>query len=335
MTMAAETKIARWKLVLGYGAFSLVAFLVCLFITFPYDTLRRRAVDAAADAGYALRIGSLRPGLRGLTATQVRLSKVPNGMTPELRNMLNSSTAMLPGADELGEPLNIDSVAVRPTLLPLGLAFHADLLGGSLSGNAGGLSDVWVAMKLSNLDTSAGNLKGFSGMDLTGKLNGSLEIAMPKTRGQADLSQANGQLSLDTRELLIQGGNVTVPMYGQPTPMDLPKIALGDLDARIRIEKGLATVETLRTKSEDLEVQGSGTVKLAARMDVSQPDITFKLRAEPEFVKRLGLLGAGLSILPQDKEDPKIRVAHLGGFFNRPTFGPPRQQPRQAPDTGR
>jgi type II secretion system protein N len=328
MTMAAETKKARWKLALGYGAFSLVAFLLCLSLTFPYDTLRRRAVDAAADAGYALRIGSLRPGLRGLTATQVRLSKVPNGMTPELQSMLNSGTNMLPGPDELGEPLNIDSVSVRPTLLPLGVAFHASLLGGSISGTAGGLSDVQVAVKLSNLDTSAGNLKGFSGMDLTGKLNGSLDLTLPKTRGQPDLSKADGQLSLDTRELLIQGGNVTVPMYGQPTPMDLPKIALGDLDARIRIEKGLGTVESLRTKSEDLEVQGSGTVKLAARLDVSQPDLTFKLRAEPEFVKRLGLLGAGLTILPPDKEDPKFRVAHLSGFFNRPTFGPARQQPR-------
>jgi type II secretion system protein N len=328
MTMAAETKIARWKLVLGYGAFSLVAFILCLFLTFPYDTLRQRAVEAAADGGYALRIGSLRPGLRGLTATQVHLSKVPNGMTPELLTLLSSGTKMLPGPEELGEPLNIDSVAVRPTLLPLGVAFHASLLSGSISGNAGGLSDVQVKVKLSDLDTSAGNFKGFSGMDLTGKLNGSLDVTLPKTRGQADLSQANGQLSLDTKELIIQGGNVTVPMYGQPTPMDLPKIALGDLDARIRIEKGLATVESLRTKSEDLELQGSGTVKLAARMDVSQPDMTFKLRAEPEFVKRLGLLGAGLSMLPPDQSDPKFRVAHLGGFFNRPTFGPARQQPR-------
>ncbi|HEX8433664.1 type II secretion system protein GspN [Archangium sp.] len=323
--MAAETKIARWKLVVGYGAFSLLAFVLCLCLTFPYDTLRRRAVDAAADAGYALRIGSLRPGLRGLTATQVRLSKVPNGMTPELQGMLASNTSLLPGPEELGEPLTIDSVALRPSLLPLGVAFHLDVMGGSVSGNVGGLSDVQVAMKLSDLDPSKGNLKGFSGMDLTGRLNGSLNLTMPRTRGQPDLSQANGQLALDTKELLIAGGNITVPMYGQPTPMDLPRISLGEIDARIKIEKGLGTVEALQAKSEDLEVRGSGTVKLGQRLDVSQPDMDFKLRAEPEFVKRLGLLGAGLSILPPDKEDPKFRAAHLSGFFNRPNFGPARQ----------
>jgi type II secretion system protein N len=327
MTMAAETKTARWKLALGYGAFSLVAFVLCLCLTFPYDSLRRRAVDAAADAGYALRIGSLRPGLRGLTATNVRISKVPNGMTPELQSMLASNAAMLPGPEELGEPLNLDSVAMRPALLPLGVAFHANLLGGSVSGNVGGLSDVQVAVTLSNLDPSAGNLKAFSGVDLAGKLNGTLNLTLPKTRGQPDLSQANGQLALDTKELIIQGGNVMVPMYGTPTPMDLPRIALGNIDARIKIEKGLGTVETLQAKSDDLEIQGSGTVKLGQRLDVSQPDMDFKLSAEAEFVKRLGLIGAGLTILPTDKADPKFRVAHLGGFFNRPNFGPPRQQP--------
>ncbi|HSP80535.1 MAG TPA: type II secretion system protein GspN, partial [Myxococcaceae bacterium] len=74
------------------------------------------------------------------------------------------------------------------------------------------------------------------------------------------------------------------------------------------------------------EIQGSGTVKLGQRLDVSQPDMDFKLRAEPEFVNRLGLLGAGLSVLPTDKDDPKFRVAHLGGFFNRPQFGPARMR---------
>jgi len=327
MTMATtENRIARWKLVLGYGVFSLVAFVLCFFLTFPYDTLRLRAVEAAADAGYALRIGSLRPGLRGLTATQVRLSKAPNGISPELHGLLASNASMMPGPEELGEPLNIDSVAVRPALLPPGVAFHANLLGGSISGHVGGLSDVKVAVSLANLDASGGNLKGFSGVDMAGKLNGSLDLTLPKTRGQPDLSQANGQLTLDSRGLVIQGGNVTVPMYGQPTPMDLPKITLGDIDARIKIEKGLGTVEALQTKSEDLEIQGSGTVKLGQRLDVSQPDMDFKLNAEPDFVKRLGILGAGLTILPTDKADPKFRVAHLSGFFNRPTFGPARGQ---------
>ncbi|HEX8539867.1 MAG TPA: type II secretion system protein GspN, partial [Cystobacter sp.] len=173
-----------------------------------------------------------------------------------------------------------------------------------------------------------GNLKGFSGVDMAGKLNGSLDLTLPKTRGQPDLSQANGQLTLDSSGLIIQGGRITVPMYGSALPVDLPRIALGDLDARLRIEKGLGTVEALQTKSEDLEVQGSGTLKLGQRLDVSQPDMEIKLSTEPEFNKRLGALSAGLTMLPADKTNPKFRVAHLSGFLNRPSFTPARVQLR-------
>ena len=325
--MAAENKTARWKWIVGYTAFAIVAFVFGLFVTFPYGTLKQRAVEAAADAGYALRVGSLRPGLRGLTATQVRLSKVPGGMTPELLGMLSNGTGAQPGPEDLGEPLLLDSVAVRPSLFPVGVAFHASLMGGSISGSAGGLGDTQVSVKLSDLDPSQGNLKAFSGVDMAGKRNGSLNLTLPKVRGQPDLSQANGQLSLDSKGLLIQGGNVSVPMGGQAVPMDLPKITLGDIDARMKFEKGQGTLEALESKSEDLEVEGSGTLKLGQRLDVSQPDMDFKLRAEPEFVKRIGILGAGLTILPADRGDPKVRLAHLSGFLNRPLFGPGRQAP--------
>ena len=324
--MAQEKPVARWKLVLGYTAFSFAALVFGLMVTFPYDTLRRRAVDAAADQGLAVRIGALRPGLRGLTATQVKVSKVPGGMTPELRSMLNGS-GPLPGPEELGEPFIIDSVAVRPSLLPLGVAFHLNVMGGSISGSAGGLKDTQVLVRLANLDPAAGNFKGLSGVDMVGKINGVLDVTLPRTRGQPDLTQANGQLTLGTEDLIIQGGNITVPMYGQPTPMDLPRLALGDLDGRVRIEKGLATVDTLQAKSEDLEIQGSGTLKLGQRLDVSQPDMDFKLRLEPAATQRLGILGSGLTILPPDKTDGRFRVAHLSGFLNRPNFGPARQQP--------
>ncbi|MFP2913264.1 type II secretion system protein GspN, partial [Pyxidicoccus sp. 3LFB2] len=73
--MASETKPARWKIVLGYAAFAVVAFILGLFVTFPYDAIRTRLVTEAAQAGFAVRIGSLRPGLAGITATQVRVSK--------------------------------------------------------------------------------------------------------------------------------------------------------------------------------------------------------------------------------------------------------------------
>lgn len=323
--MSSEKKPPRWKQVLGYGAFALVAFIAFFFLTFPYGALRRRLVQEAADQGYALRVGRLRPGLRGITATQIQLSKALGGsMSPELRSVVVGD-GPLAGVEGLGEPLAIRSLALRPTLLPLGVAFHAELLGGTLRGAAGGLRTLQVELQGVDLDLSRDNLPSFLEVDLEGKLEGSLSLTIPQAQGRPagpDFSQTDGQVSLNGKALVVKGGKLTVPVYGQPTKVDLPTINLGALEARMRFEKGLGTAEALGAKGEDLELQGSGTIKLARQTDLSELGLDLKLRVEPEAVSRLGLLGAGLGVLPTDKDDPKFRAARLSGVLSRPNFGP-------------
>jgi type II secretion system protein N len=106
--------------------------------------------------------------------------------------------------------------------------------------------------------------------------------------------------------------------------MDLPRIALGALTGRIQFEKGLGTVQTLRLKSDDLEALGTGTLKLSKKLEYSEPAMDVNLKLDPDFQKRLGLLGAGVTILPPDKKDPSFRAARLAGFLNRPLFLPRR-----------
>lgn len=323
--MSSEKKPSRWKQVLGYGAFALVAFIVFFFLTFPYGTLRRRLVQEAAEQGYALRIGRLRPGLRGITATQIQLSKVLEGsMSAELREVVLGE-GPLAGVPGLGEPLAIRSLALRPTLLPPGVAFHAELLGGTLQGAVGGVRTLQVELKMADLDLARDNLPSFLEVDMEGRLDGSVSLVIPPAQGRPagpDFGQTEGQVALDGKALIIKGGKLTVPVYGQPTKVDLPTINLGALDARMRFEKGLGTAEALNVKGDDLELQGSGTIKLARQVNLSELGLDLKLRVEPEAVNRLGLLGAGLGVLPTDKDDPKFRAARLSGVLSRPNFGP-------------
>jgi len=324
--MTPETKPARWKIFLGYAAFAVVAFVLGLFITFPYDAIRTRLVTEAAQAGFAVRIGSLRPGLAGITATQVRVSRPSQPLSAEVVTALATGEGNVPGALELGEPLLFDSVAVRPTLFPPGVALRASAMGGTLSAAVGGLGDVKVHVEADGLQASAGNLPAFTGMDMEGELNGALTLTLPRDKGpDADLSQANGELTLDTQGLVIKSGKVSLPMGGgQSVPMDLPRIALGALTGRIQFEKGLGTVQTLRLKSDDLEALGTGTLKLGKKLEYSEPAMDVNLKLDPDFQKRLGLLGAGVTILPPDKKDPSFRAARLAGFLNRPLFLPRR-----------
>jgi type II secretion system protein N len=309
--LADEKRTAPWKLIAGYAAFSVAAFVFFLYVTFPYQTIRARLVSEASAAGYELHVGDLGPGLLGITATDVAVkSKKPPGEDGQ------ESGALL-----------IDSVALRPALLPPGIAFRARLMDGTASGSFGGLGKVSVKVALDELDLSGGNMKAFSGVDLGGKLSGKLDLSIPKVAGQApgapagpDFAQAEGQLQLQGAGLTVNGGTVTVPMYGTPTPMDLPRIAFGKLDAKMVFDKGMGTLEKLDAQSEDLTLMGSGTLKLARRPEFSESNLELRFKAEQEFQRRLGMIAAGLSMMQADPKDPTFRVAKVTGFIGRPNF---------------
>jgi type II secretion system protein N len=319
--MPPDTKPARWKVILGYTAFAVLAFILALFVTFPYDAIRSRVVTEAAAQGLAVRIGSMRPGLAGITATQVRLSKPPQPLSADALAALARGEAGMLGAAELGESVLIDSVAVRPALFPPGLAVHANAMGGTVDVSVGLLGDTKVRLEADGLQASGGNLPAFTGMDMEGELNAVLRLTLPKS----DLSLADGELRMDTQGLVIKSGKVAFPMGGgTAVPMDLPRVSLGALTGNILFEKGLGTVQTLRLKSEDLEALATGTLKLGKKVEYSEPAMDVNIKLDPEFQKRMGLLGAGVTILPPDKKDPSFRAARLAGFLNRPTFLPRR-----------
>ncbi len=314
---SSSSTATRWKPIAGYAAFSVFALLVSLYLTFPYDAVKQQVLGRASAAGLNVTMGSLGPGLFGVTARNVRLNKV---LTPE-QQRLNAET----GTPE-PTPLEIDSIAVRPALLPPGLAFRVNALGGVVSGSVGALGATRVSASGDGLDFSKGNLKGFTGLDLAGKGELNLSLAVPTVAAgksgpaEPDLGQANGALDLTFDTLTVNGGTITVPMYGQPTPMPLPKVQLGNLEAKLKIEKGVGTIETFATKSSDLEASATGTVKLAKRVEYSEPVVDVRLKLDPEFVKRLGLIGSATSMLPADPKDPTWRAFKVRGFLGRPDF---------------
>jgi type II secretion system protein N len=307
----AETTLKPWKRVLAYGAFSLFALVIAFFLTFPYEALQERIKLDADSAGYNVRIGSLGPGLLTVRATDVLVSKkaAPNDEKPP-------------------EPMRIDSISVGPTLLPPGIGVTAKLLGGKVSAKFSGFSTMGLKVDFDGLDVSKGNLKGFTGMDLTGELDGEVDLKIPKASvgggpSEPDYSQANGTVSLETKSLTLNGGtaNLTLPMYGpEPVPMDLPKIVFGDITAKLSFEKGAGKIDDFAGKSSDLEVNATGTLKLSKRIDYSEPNIELRFKADPEFQKRLGLIGSALSMVGPDPKDPNFRMAHLTGYLGKPNF---------------
>lgn len=307
----AEKQTATWKIALGYASFSVAAFVFFFYVTFPFGAIRERITGEAAAQGYELTMSSLGPGLFGVTAKGLEIkSKAPPGMD-----------------GRVPEAVMIDSLALRPSVFPLGLAFRANAFGGTATGAVGGIDTVALRVNLDELDLSQGNLKGFTGMNLSGLISGNVDLEIPKTtagnvKGPAepDLGAASGVISLKGEEVTINGGTVTVPYMGQPTPMDLPKIIIGALDAQLTFEKGQGKIDAFSAKSTDLQAIGTGTLKLAKRFEYAEPNLELRYKIEDDLKKRLGPLSMGVSMLPSDPKDPTFKLSKVTGFLGRPNF---------------
>ena len=308
----------KLKAGVGYALFGLFAFALFLYLTFPYDTLRRRVTAEAESQGFDLHLGSLGPGLFGITAKRITFSRL---------------------ATHEGEKvptLDVASVSVRPSLFPLGMAAEAKVFGGTVDVAAGGISQLELRAKVRGLDPSKAGFKDVTGVEAQGRIDGQLSLDLPKNAPalngkptEPNLGQANGSVSFSLTNFTVLGGTVVVPVFGTPTPVDLPKIALGNANAAMSFAKGMGTLKTLRASGGDLELLGTGTLRLERNVQYSEPNLEVKLKADPAFVKRLGLLGSGLTMLPEDRETPGFRVAHLSGFLSQPNFAPgPANLPR-------
>lgn len=305
----ASSKLRIVRRIVGYGAFFGFALVTAFFLTFPYDALKDRIRREADAAGYFARIGSMGPGLFSIRARNVELSKKSE-------------------ADPPPAPLKIDSVSAGPTLLPPGAGVTAKLFGGTISARVSGFSTLRVRVDVDDLNLASPDLKAFSGIDFGGTVEAHVDLSIPRApvgQGPAepDLSQATGTITLDAKQLAVNGGtmNMVIPQFGpEPTPLDLPKIVVGDLSGKVKFEKGAGTIEKLDSKSADLELQVSGILKLARKLDYAEPNIEVRFKPDPEFQKRLGLIGSALSMVGADPKDPSWRLGHLTGYLGRPAF---------------
>jgi type II secretion system protein N len=291
-----------WRRNLAFGLFGFVCFIFFLPLTFPTDAARMRLQAEAERAGLVLRMDSLSTGFFGFTANRLRVSRA---------------------SDADAVPLLVEQLSVRPTVFPPGLAVRAGLLGGTVSG-AFPNSGQSLRLKLSGIDLSKANLKALSGIDAEGKVDGELSLDMPVVRGEPDLSQASGVLRLNGTDLVVRGGTMTVPVFGSPTAVDLPRTALGTLDGELSFEKGAGTVQRFHIKGQDVELLTAGTVKMARRPEYVELALGLRMRPDAEFLKRLGVLGAGFNVLPMDGELPGFRDARVSGYLGKPVFNPGR-----------
>ncbi|HSP18114.1 MAG TPA: type II secretion system protein GspN [Myxococcaceae bacterium] len=302
--------LVGWQRTAAWAGLGVFLFALFLALTFPYDAVRARIASEADAAGLWVRIDAMGPALLGVSARGVRVGERPDGLGP-------------PEAT-----VRVDRLTLRPSLYPWGVGFSASLLGGTAGGAIGTGSAPKLRVHFDRLSLGKAGVGALTGVDAVGTLNGELSLDIPAggpQGGQADLSQASGRITLSATGLEVKGGTVTIPLMGQMTPVDLPPVNFGQLDADLSIDKGLGTlVKPLRLEGPELDIQGTGTVRLARAVAYSEPDVTLRIRPMPDFLRRMGMIAAGFTQLPVDPADSAYRNAKVTGYLGKPNVRPGR-----------
>src|SRR5262249_20813652 len=148
-----------------------------------------------------------------------------------------------------------------------------------------------IRLKARGLSLKKSALQAATGIDGDGTLDADVSLDVPAgaTRGTGpDFATASGSIRLGGKGLAIQGGTVNVPMMGPMTPQDLRGVSLARVGLALPIEKGLGTLKAFHVDGSDIEIRATGTVKLARAFAYAEPDVVFRLRPLPDFLRRIG-----------------------------------------------
>jgi type II secretion system protein N len=228
-----------WRPRLGYAAFALVSFVLALRWTFPTDALKARLLQEA-------------PGLlarAGLPYSLVDVEKVgPGG------GLLGLRAEQLTLDDGNGLKFPVDSAVVSLRAWPLltgrrSVAFDVAVWDGTVRGTVDLSGDERsVVVAIDGVDLArALPLRRASGLDLLGKVSVDADLVMPGTAQ----GKVGGRAGLKVAGAGIAGGKLPLP--GMEGGLPVPKLALGEIVAEVKVDQGKATFQKLEAKGGDAE----------------------------------------------------------------------------------
>ena len=323
----------------GYFQFYSLALLVFCFLSFPYERLRDRVVDAfnssqTGPSPLRLELDEVSSyWLSGLEAEGIRVISPPKPATPGEE----SATPPKPTV------LTIDSAHARVALLPLligsvKLSFGADAVGGKINGQTSESNgNRAVELELSDVSLEKATLLGeILGLPLAGILSGTIDFVLP----EAKLSKADGNV-----ELKIQGLSAGDGKTKLRDTIALPRLEAGDLTFKGQAASGQLKVSELGTRGPDLELDSEGSIRLRDPVGTSMLTLTTRFHFTDRYTNKndttRGIFGAPGSSIPGLFDlDPKNKRAkgadgfygwRVTGVLNQPMFTP---HPSNAPAAG-
>jgi type II secretion system protein N len=258
--------------IVAYTLYAMVAFVVFLYLTFPYDLLRQRLVEWVSQEGMKLSLTRLRPAFPpGVRAQDIRL--LVDQFSP------NDAT------------VQIESVRVQPEWMAvlsrkMQARFEAELYSGRLEGDVGyapveGAPRWDMKARFAELDMAQHPLlrkedKAF----LRGRLNGDAVVTLT----------SDGEMQDSTFSLRGQ----SIVLAGSPGwQLQLQKEVVCDtLQGELKTTPKQAGNVSLKCQGKDLLIEASGTVGWKAPLPDSQLTSGWKASSTEAYKQEVALLAA-------------------------------------------
>jgi type II secretion system protein N len=265
-----------------------VAFVVFLYVTFPYDLLQQRLVEWVSQAGVQLTLARLRPAFPpGVQAHDIRL----------MMDQLSPNATIV----------HIATLRVQPEWLALlsrkmQVHFVAGLYSGRLEGEVRYThvegAPLWdVKARFADLDVAQYPLvrkddKAF----IRGRLSGEATVALTR----------DGQMQDGTFNLRVQ----PMALAGAPGwQVQLQhEIACDSLQGELKTTPKQGSNVSLTCQGKDLAIEARGTVGWKAPLTDSQLNVRWQVRSEEAYKSELDLLAALVRKRPDRRGELSFRL---------------------------
>jgi type II secretion system protein N len=273
-----ETGVPRVALEwLGYGAFFIGFFIFSVMITFPYERLRDYAVAKVAAM----------PHEQGESPLRLSIEDIGPAWPPgvELDGVRLERDAKV--KDGVAVAVTLDEVEVHPALFAsifgkLSVGFEIESGDGSIEGNFAMRDEGWaVDAELDEMDLDALGAGGWLGAPVRGSASGHIAFEMG-----AEPVNDEGSIEVSIEGVKIGDGKTKAEVPGLSQGFTLEPIDAGRLEVHIPVKQGVAALEKLEAKGKDLELRGSGSVRLIRPLSQSRADVTLEVDFKDSYKKR-------------------------------------------------
>lgn len=259
--------------VLGYVFYGLVAFVIFVYIMFPYDLLRQRVIERMSQGHVQLNIARISPTFPpGLAMRHVQVAIEPSPAAPAV--------------------LHLQTLRAWPKWLSLfspakSLGFSGQLYNGWISGDVRYTkrddTPYWESLaNFENLDVShhalLQEMQQTNKLTVEGRLSGAASTRLTTT-GEFE----QGHIEFKMKPAIFTPGEASRLLIRKPLPCD-------DLSGAAVLTQREWQIEALTCQGDDISIDLRGTFRPRSPWLSSVPNLRVAMQSETAFRPELNLL---------------------------------------------